>query len=79
LIEPRKGAIALKPSLHAPTTAEMAEFMADDNRQSLTFRRWIACEAEWQYAAPSVVRFAPDNIHNLHTSIKITHRDRGAA
>jgi hypothetical protein len=27
----------MKPSLHAPTTAEMAEFMADDSRQMLTF------------------------------------------
>jgi hypothetical protein len=64
------GDLVFDPFAGSNTTGAVAETLE---------RRWIACEAEWQYAAPSVVRFAPDNIHNLHTSIKITHRDRGAA
>jgi DNA modification methylase len=65
------GDLVFDPFAGCNTTGAVAETLE---------RRWIACEAEWQYAAPSIVRFPPRHIQTLHPSIQLRRtRDAGAS
>ena len=61
------GDLVFDPFAGSNTTGAVAETLG---------RRWISCEPEWQYGAPSVVRFPPKDLVQLHPSIKIAQADR---
>ena len=54
--------LVLDPFAGSNTTGAVAESLG---------RRWISCEAEWQYAAPSITRFAPGSITELHPGLTL--------
>jgi site-specific DNA-methyltransferase (cytosine-N4-specific) len=51
------GDLVLDPFAGSNTTGAVAETLG---------RHWISCEAEWQYAAPSIVRFPPEEVTKRH-------------
>ncbi len=55
------GDLVLDPFAGTNTTGAVAEALG---------RRWISCEAKWEYAAPSVVRFDPQEVRERHSSIR---------
>jgi site-specific DNA-methyltransferase (cytosine-N4-specific) len=63
------GDLVFDPFAGSNTTGSVAEKLG---------RRWMTCEAEWQYVAASVVRFSPDQVVQFHPSLAVMHRDQVA-
>jgi hypothetical protein len=64
------GDLVFDPFAGSNTSGAVAETLG---------RRWIACEPEWQYAAPSIVRFPLHELEKVHPSIKTQDSSRGAS
>jgi site-specific DNA-methyltransferase (cytosine-N4-specific) len=67
-----KGDTVLDPFAGSNTTGAVAEGLG---------RRWLSVEADWQYAAHSISRFAPDVIASTCSGVRVQERqdDHAAA
>jgi site-specific DNA-methyltransferase (cytosine-N4-specific) len=63
------GDLVLDPFAGSNTTGAVAESLG---------RRWISCEADWQYAAPSVVRFTRKDVQWLHAGLNAIATEQAA-
>jgi site-specific DNA-methyltransferase (cytosine-N4-specific) len=62
--------LVFDPFAGSNTTGAVAESLG---------RRWVACDAEWQYAAPSIIRFPYDNVLQPHPGLAALPKAQAAS